>query len=73
MAILLYSAFAEEQLTVFYFFIFQEINDEPRKMQKPVKDFRVIGHAAQSASQKAQSLKSGWAGKNKPRAGHPFK
>lgn len=57
-AMLLYSDSAKDLLTIVYFFVFQEIKEGPRKTQKLVKDFLVVRHAAQSASQKVEILKS---------------
>lgn len=47
-----YSASADERDTVLCFFVFHEIGLEPRRTQKPVVDRRVVGHPAQSESQK---------------------
>jgi hypothetical protein len=60
----LYSASAEDLEMVCCFLDFQDTKESPRKRQKPVTDFLVSGHAAQSASQNALSLKSEDAGKN---------
>lgn len=46
-----YSDLAKEYETVTYFFVFQEIGEEPRKMQEPIGERRVIGQLAQSESQ----------------------
>ena len=46
----LYSASMEERVTVFCFLDFQQMSEEPKITQKPVMDFRVSGHLAQSKS-----------------------
>jgi hypothetical protein len=51
LAIALYSASAEERETTLCFFVFQEIMLEPKKMQYPVVERRVVGKLAQSESQ----------------------
>ncbi len=48
---LLYSASTEEQAIVVCFFIFQDINEAPRKIQYPVMDLLVSIQVAQLASQ----------------------
>ena len=53
-----YSASADESETVACFLDFQEIGLPPIVMKYPLTDRRVVGHAAQSESQKASSLKS---------------
>lgn len=52
-----YSASAEERETVVCFFDFHEINESPRKMQKPVTDLLVSAQPAQSQSVKAFKMK----------------
>lgn len=52
----LYSASAEEREMVVWHLDFQETNNLPMKMQKPVVDFLVSMHDPQSASEKAQIL-----------------
>ena len=46
----LYSASDELLEIVCYFFDFQEIRDSPKKIEKPVIDFRESGQVAQSES-----------------------
>jgi len=55
--------------TVFFFLNHQEINESPRKMQKPITKQRVSGHDAQSESQKSFSCKRESLGKKSPRPG----
>lgn len=50
LAMLLYSASVEDFLILGYFFDFQEMGEDPIKMQNPVIDFLVIEQVAQSAS-----------------------
>lgn len=53
-AILLCSDSAELLEMVLYFFDFHDISKSPYIMKKPVTDFLVKGHDAQSASQKTE-------------------
>lgn len=45
---------------------FQEMREEPRKIQKPIMERRVAGQVAQSESLKAFNWREESAGKNKP-------
>lgn len=54
-AIARYSASAVDRATTDYFFVFQEMGDEPKRTQYHVVDFLVIGQLAQSLSQYAVS------------------
>lgn len=47
-----YSASAEDLDTVLYFLAFHDTSASPRNTQKPVVDFLVSEHEAQSASEK---------------------
>lgn len=51
----LYSASLEEREMVTYFFVFHEMGAFPSFIKYPDVDFRVMGHDAQSESQKATS------------------
>lgn len=51
---LLYST-SELRLTAYCFFDFQDNKESPSLITYPVIDFLVLGHAAQSESQKAES------------------
>lgn len=55
-AIARYSASAEDRATTGYFLAFQETGEEPRKMQNPVVERRVVAQEAQSLSQYAVSV-----------------
>jgi len=68
----LYSASDEKRDNVLWFFVFQDINDDPMKIQYPVVDFRVISHEAQSESLKALNFISFSLGKKMPRDGDPL-
>jgi hypothetical protein len=46
--------------------LFQLINDEPRKKQRPVVDLLVSGHAPQSESEKPLRISDDDELKNKP-------
>lgn len=59
-----YSTSAEDREIVVCFLAFQDIDESPRKMQKPVVDFRVSGQDPQSASENALSCKVGDEEKN---------
>ena len=54
-AIARYSASAEERDTMVCFLAFQETNEWPKKIQKPVTERRVSEQVPQSASEKALS------------------
>jgi hypothetical protein len=47
----LYSASAVDLATVLCLFDSHDIGEHPRKIQKPVVDFLVVGHLPQSLSQ----------------------
>ncbi|KNA20759.1 hypothetical protein SOVF_049300 [Spinacia oleracea] len=51
----LYSASALERATTVCFLDFQEIGDEPKRIQKPVVDLLDVGQLPQSLSQYAVS------------------
>lgn len=51
------------------FLVFYEINDDPKKKQKPVIDLCLSGQAPQSESGKPVNLREGCAEKNKPLPG----
>ena len=65
-AIALYSAFAEDLKIVVCFLAFQEIEESPKKMQKPVIDFLESGQVAQSKSEKALRWKLDGEGNRRP-------
>jgi len=48
-----YYASTDDLEIVLCFLVFHEINDSPKKMQKPVVERRVMEHGAQSESLKA--------------------
>jgi len=50
-----YSASEDDLETVLCFLVFQDIKESPRKMQKPVVEWRVVIQEAQSESLKALS------------------
>lgn len=52
-----YSASAEERDTVFCFLVRHDNNEAPSLMQYPVREQRLIGHAAQSESQYPERCK----------------
>lgn len=68
----LYSASVDDREMIICFFVFHETKAFPRKTQKPVTDFCVSAHAAQSASEKALSWMGEEAGKNNPWSGLVF-
>ena len=72
LAMALYSASAEERDTVCYFLDFQEINESPRKTQKPLIDLLVSGQVAQSESTKAFNCIEDVEGKKTPCPGVVF-
>jgi hypothetical protein len=59
----------EERETMFCFLDFQQMSEDPKITQKPVMDFRVSGHLAQSESAKPYSLREIAAEKKTPLAG----
>lgn len=65
--ILLYSASAEDLETVFYFLVFQEMREWPKKTPKPVSDRPLNRQFPQSASQKAVNDAKLSEGKKRPR------
>lgn len=65
-AIDLYLASAEDVNTAVCFFVFQEINAVPKRMQLPLTERRVKGQDAQSESQYAVSSKDWLAGYQSP-------
>lgn len=66
-----YSASAEDLDMVACFLDHHDINESPKKMQKPVVDFLVSMHMAQSESEKAFSWIVESVGYSSPCAGVP--
>lgn len=56
----------EDLKMVAFFLVFHEIRDSPRKTQKPVTDFRVSAHVAQSAFENTLNWMEEDAGKKIP-------
>lgn len=55
-AIVRYSTSADDLTTTVCFYSFHEMGEEPKSMQYPVVERRVVGQLAQSLSQKAVSF-----------------
>ncbi|XP_019236486.1 PREDICTED: uncharacterized protein LOC109216760 [Nicotiana attenuata] len=72
-AMLRYSASALLRETVCYFLDLHEINESPSLTAYPLTDIRVIGHAAQSESQKAVSVSTFSLFNRTPIPGVPFR
>lgn len=68
-----YSASAVDLDIVDCFLAFHEIKESPKRMQKPVMDFLVSGHAPQSASEKAFKCNGDDEEKNRPWPGLFFR